>query len=44
MFYLFDMEDLGMTSGDFVNDLKMLICSEKHLVSRDNHGYAKKKW
>ena len=30
-----------MTCSDFVNDLKMLISSEKHLISRDNHGYAK---
>ena len=42
MSYLSDMDDLDMTCSDFVNALKMLICSEKHLVSRANHGYAKK--
>ena len=31
-----------MTCSDFVNALKMLICSEKHLVSRANYGYTKK--
>ena len=31
-----------MTCGDFVNALKMLICSEKHPVSRANCGYAQK--
>ena len=33
------MDDLAMTSIDFVNALKMLICSEKHPVSR---AYTKK--
>ena len=36
------MDDLAMTSSDFVNALKMLICSEKHPVSRVNYGYTKK--
>ena len=36
------MDDLAMTCSDFVNALKMLICSEKHLVSRVNYGYTKK--
>ena len=31
MCYLSDMDD--MTCSDFVNPLKMLICSEKHVVS-----------
>ena len=26
------MDDLAMTCSDFVNALKMLICSEKHPV------------
>ena len=30
-----------MTCGDFVHALKMLICSEKHPVSRANHGHRK---
>ena len=30
------MDDLAMTWSDFVNALKILICSEKHPVSRDN--------
>ena len=30
-----------MTCGDFVHALKML-CSEKHPVSRANHGHTKK--
>ena len=34
MSYLSDMDDLDMTCSDFVNALKMLICSEKHSVSR----------
>ena len=42
MSYLSDMDDLDTTCSDFVNDLKMLICSEKHLVSRTNYGYTKK--
>ena len=36
------MDDLAMTCSDFVNALKMLTCSEKHLVSRANYGYTKK--
>ena len=37
------MDDLAMTCNDFVNAFfKMLICSEKHPVSRANHGYTKK--
>ena len=36
------MDDLAMTCSDFVNVLKMLICSEKHPVSRDNYSYTKK--
>ena len=36
------MDDLAMTCSDFVNALKLLICSEKHLVSRANYGYIKK--
>ena len=36
------MADLAMTCSDFVNALKMLICSEKHPVSRANYGYTKK--
>ena len=35
------MDDLDMTCGDFVHALKMLICSEKHPVSRANHGHTK---
>ena len=35
------MDDLTMTCSDFVNALKMLICSEKHPVSRTNYGYTK---
>ena len=41
MFYLSDMDDLDMTCSDFVHALKMLICSEKHPVSRANHGHTK---
>ena len=41
IFYLSDRDDLDMTSSDFVNALKMLISSEKHLVSRANHSYTK---
>ena len=36
------MDDLAMTCSDFVNALKILICSEKHPVSRDNYGCTKK--
>ena len=35
------MDDLAMTCSNFVNALKMLICSEKHPVSRANCGYTK---
>ena len=35
------MDDLDMTCSDFVNALKMLICSEKHPVSRAIYGYTK---
>ena len=42
MFYLTDIDDLDITCGDFVHALKMLICSEKHLVSRANTGHTKK--
>ena len=42
MFYLSDMDDLDMTCCDFLIALKMLICSEKHPVSRDNHGHTEK--
>ena len=31
-----------MTCSDFVNALKMLICSEKHPFSRANYGHTKK--
>ena len=30
-----------MTCSNLVNALKMLICSEKHPVSRANYGYTK---
>ena len=36
------MDDLAMTCNDFVNTLNMLICSEKHPVSRSIYGYTKK--
>ena len=36
------MDVLAMTCSDFVNALKMLICSEKHPVSRVSYGYTKK--
>ena len=36
------MDDLAMTCSDLVVALKMLICSEKHPVSRANSGYTKK--
>ena len=42
MSYPFDMDDIDMTFSDFVNPLKMLICSEKHPVSGANYGYIKK--
>ena len=42
MSYLSDMDDIDMTCSDFVNALKMLVCSKKHPVSEANHGYTKK--
>ena len=42
MFYFSDIDDLDMTCSDFVNALKILICSKKHPVSRANDGYTKK--
>ena len=36
------MDHLAMTCSDFLNALKMLICSEKHPVSRVFYGYTKK--
>ena len=42
MSYLFEMDNLAMPCSDFVNALKMLICSEEHPVSRANHGSTKK--
>ena len=36
------MDDIEKTCSDFVNPLKMLICSKKHPVSGANHGYTKK--
>ena len=42
MSYLSDIDDLDMMCSDFVNPLKMLICSEKHPVSGANHRYSKK--
>ena len=36
------MDDLAMMRNDFMNALKILICSEKHPVSRVNYGYTKK--
>ena len=36
------MDDLAMTCSDFVNTLKMPICSDKHPVSRANYGYTKR--
>ena len=36
------MDDLAMTCSVFVDALKMLICSERHPVSRANYGYTKK--
>ena len=38
---LSDVDDLDMTCSDFVDLLKMLICSEKHPVFGANHGYTK---
>ena len=35
------MDDLAMTCSDFGNALKILICFEKHPVSRANYGYTK---
>ena len=42
MSHLSDMNDIDMMCRDFVNPLKMLLCSEKHPVSGANHGYTKK--
>ena len=42
MSYPSDMDDLAMTCSDFVNAFKILICFEKHPVSRANYGYTKK--
>ena len=43
MFYLSDMDDLDMTCVILcMHALIMLICSEKHPVSRANHGHTKK--
>ena len=36
------MDDLAMTCSDFMNAILMLICSEKHPVSRANYGHNKK--
>ena len=36
------MDDLAMTCSDFVNALKILMCSEEHPVSRDNYDYTEK--
>ena len=36
------MDVLAMTYIDYVNALKMLICSEKHPVFRANYGDTKK--
>ena len=36
------MDDLAMTCSDFANALTILICSEKHPVSRTNYSYRKK--
>ena len=41
MSYLSDMDDIDMTGSDFVNPLKMLICSKKHPIFGANHGYTK---
>ena len=34
--YLSNIDDLDMTCIDFVNALKMLMCSEKHPIPRAN--------
>ena len=36
------MDDIDVTCSDFVNALKILICSEKYPVSRANYGYTQK--
>ena len=36
------MDALTMTYSDFLNAIKMLICSEKHSVSRASYCYTKK--
>ena len=45
MSYLSDMDDLDqtvMTCSDFVNALKMLICSENSLFLEHDHGYSQR--
>ena len=42
MYYPSDINNLAMTCSDFVNALKMLICFEKHPVSRANYSYTKR--
>ena len=42
MSYLSDIDDLDMTCSDFVNAFKILMCSEKHPVSRATHCYTNK--
>ena len=42
MSYLSDMDGIDMTCSDFLNPLRMLLCSEKHPVSGANHDYTKK--
>ena len=41
MSYLSAIDDLDMTCSNFVNALKLLICSEKYPVSRANHRNTK---
>ena len=36
------MDDLAMTCSDLVNDIKMLISSEKHPISRANFSHTKR--
>ena len=40
------MADLAMTCSDSVmlSNFKMLICSEKHSVSRANYSFPEEKW
>ena len=35
------MDELAMTRRDYMNVLKILKCTEKHLVSSDNNGNIK---